>query len=101
MGKTGWIDNEKTETAKMIYVIVDLGSGGTKRTQVNKDSVGKALRTPSSYSQVVLQQCPNIEQKLNKLCLELAKCSIAIYAQGILDIIHQATYRQVNFTPTP
>jgi hypothetical protein len=113
LGKTGWIDNEKIDTAKMQYVIVDLGSGRTKRTRVNKESVGKPLGTPSSYLEAVLQQCPDIEQKLNKLCLELAKCSIAIDAQGILDIIHKklhkattrqqlmgskATWRQVNFT---
>jgi hypothetical protein len=115
-GKTGWIDNDQKDTAKMRYVIVDLGSGRTKKTRVNKESVGKPLGTPSCYAEAVLQQCPDIEQKLIKLCLELAKCSIGIDAAGILGIFNKqlhkatnaqlslgstATFRQVTYTHPP
>jgi hypothetical protein len=69
MGKAGWNNDEHKETAKMQYIIVDLGNGRAKRPQVNKESVGKPLGTPSSYAEAVLQQCPDIKAKLDKLCL--------------------------------
>jgi len=117
VGQTGWIDAEKKETPKQVSVIVDLGNGKTKRTRVNKESVEKPSEAPSCYAEAVMQQCPDIEKRMNKLCSELAKCKIAIDAWGIMEILNEklhkatkkqasmgskATYRQVVFTiPSP
>jgi hypothetical protein len=98
--KSGWIDNEKEETKKMIYVIVDLGNGSTKKTQVNMESVGKPQESPSNYAEAILQQCPNIEVKMDKLCQEIAKCSVAIYGSAMLEFLsnkfQQATDEQTD-----
>jgi hypothetical protein len=100
IGKTGWIDNEKEETKKMIYVIVVLENGSTKKTRVQKESVRKLHGSPSNYTEAILQQCPNIKVKMEKLCRELTKCSVAIDANdGILEIKQKgskATYHHVS-----
>jgi hypothetical protein len=117
IGKTDWIDNANKETSKMYYVYVDLGNETTKRTRVNKNSDRKPVETPSSCGEAVLLQCPDIEVKLDKLCLELAKCSIVIDTIAMIVIIqnrlinaiskqntmgNKATYRHITFTnPAP
>jgi hypothetical protein len=55
----------------MFYVIVDLGDGATKKTRVQKESVRKRQGSPLNYAEAILQQCPDIEVKMDKLCQEL------------------------------
>jgi hypothetical protein len=65
-----------------------LGDGTLKRTFVKKSSAKAATQSsPASYSQAVLQQCPDVEEKLEKLCAELAMCQIEKDPDGILNII--------------
>ena len=102
-GKTGWLDSAKGETAEQVYVIVDSKNSRLKRTRVHKDSVKPALDDtvpPSSYAEAVLQQCPDVEEKLDSLCCELAKCKIEKDAPGIFAILNEkltaATAKQAS-----
>jgi hypothetical protein len=75
-GKTGWCNKDKESTRERLYVIVDLGDGVIRRTFVKKTSAKPAVQpNPASYSEAVLQECPDVEEKLDKLCLELALAS--------------------------
>ena len=82
----------------MSYVIVDLGNNNLKSTRVRKDSVGKPFQPPTCYAEAVIQQNPDIEGKMNKLCAELAKCNIVKDGAGIFEILErklaEATARQ-------
>jgi hypothetical protein len=113
LGKEGWINAEKKGTAKKYYVIIDLGNGETKEALVNKDSVKELDTKPAaSYSEATLREHPDIEAMLDKVCRELAKCSIENDGTGIMEIIqrtltqavrkqellgHKAVYRRVKF----
>jgi hypothetical protein len=112
-GKTGWCNKDKESKKTRLYVIVDLGRGKMKRTWVKKSSVKPAIRSrPTSYSEAVLQQCPDLEEKLEKLCAELAMCKIEKDPIGIEKIISdklneacqmqagkksRALYRTINY----
>jgi hypothetical protein len=88
-GKTGWRNKDKESTRERLYVIVDLGNNKLKATWVKKSSAKPAIQPrPTSYSEAVLQQCPDIEEKLEKLCAELAMCKIERDPNGILAIIN-------------
>jgi hypothetical protein len=98
-GKSGWIDGEKPATAKMYYVIVNLGHA-EKKTRVKKESVRILEDTarPASYAEAALSQNRDIESKLDSLCNDLAKCSIYEDTAGMIAIIkhklHAAAERQ-------
>jgi hypothetical protein len=115
-GKTGWMDADKRPTPKMYYVIVDLGDGTLKSTKVMKTSVGNRHEPPTSYAMAAIQQHPDIEKQITKLCRDLAECSIGRDAQGLFRILEKnlseatetqdqmgsgARYRRVDFSGPP
>jgi hypothetical protein len=67
-----------------------LGNRKEKRTKVNKTSVKAPLEAsvpPSRYAEAVFEQCPDIEDKLDSLCQDLASCHIEKDGPGIFAII--------------
>jgi hypothetical protein len=91
LGKTGWIDNDGTKLDTMVWVYVDnwKGDGRMKHTKVKKSSLAKKHLVPSSYAEAVMQQNPDIEAKLDKLCRDLAMCSIHKDPNGIIELVRQ------------
>jgi hypothetical protein len=91
LGKTGWIDNDALGLNAMVWVYVDnwKGDGRMKHTKVKKSSIAQMHREPTSYAEAVIQQNPDIEAKLDKLCLDLAMCDIDKDAKGIMEVIRQ------------
>ena len=92
LGKTGWIDDDGKALDAMVWVYVDNWNGdghSIKHTKVNKSSVAYGDREPTSYAEAVVQQNPDIEDKLDKLCLNLAMCKIHKDEKGIMDLVHQ------------
>jgi hypothetical protein len=84
IGYGGWIDASKDETALSNPVIVSSfkkkdGSTVDLATTVRKTSVRLAGEDapPRSYAEAVMQQHPKIEQMLEKLCKQLAKCEMS------------------------
>jgi hypothetical protein len=112
-GKTGWLNKEKGSTECQFYVIVSMANNKIKRTRVNKESVAapRDEMAPSSYAEALLQQHPDLEEKMDILCRELAKCKIQKDAAGIYKILNRkieeaikrqskkskAVYREVIF----
>jgi hypothetical protein len=111
-GQTGWVNKDKKSTKERIYVIVDEGDK-LNRTWVKKTSVKPALQPrPTSYSEAVLQQCPDVEARLEALCAELATCLIERDPNGIVDVFNKklteacnthasksrALYRSINYS---
>jgi hypothetical protein len=115
-GKTGWIDNDGSIMEQMVQVYVENwnNKGQTKNAKVMKINIAPLHRpSPSSYAEAVIQQNPDIEDTLEKLCRNLAMCDIKKDGKGIMEVIsnslEQATeeqrklgykkrYRQVNFS---
>jgi hypothetical protein len=108
-----WLNESKLETPKCYYVIVDMGNGVLHKTRLLKSSI-VILETgpPASYSEALLRQNPDIEMQLDKLCQELAKCSVHHDGTGFFAIMQnkinearqtqnslggKATYRIVHF----
>ena len=89
VGKTGWKNKEKGSTRERLYVIVDLGNDVLKRTWVKKSSAkSRTQATPTSFAEAVLQQCPDVEEKLDSLCAELAMCNIGRDPNGLVAIMY-------------
>ena len=65
----------------MIYVVVQKSSkvSYTKWTRLPKTSVKlvSELEEPSSYEEAILDQHPDIDEALDKVMAELAKCKIS------------------------
>jgi hypothetical protein len=85
----------------MIHVILLQRDGTVKKKRLYKSSIKPARNAtvrPASYSEAVLQQCPEVELKMESLCRELARCKIFKDADGIHQILNQklqeATQRQ-------
>ena len=80
-GCNGWLaKNKKVQTRggeKMMCVIVDLGGGQELDTRVLTTSIGKPRTTPKSFAEAVVQQHPDIEEMMDKLCREIAKCGLS------------------------
>jgi hypothetical protein len=91
LGKTGWIDDDAELIATMVWVYVDnwKGDGRIKHTKVKKSSIAQMHGQPTSYAEAVIQQNPDIEAKLDKLCLDLAMCSIHKDGRGIMEVVRQ------------
>jgi hypothetical protein len=89
-GKTGSIDNDAEGLDTMIWVYVDNWKGRhTKHTKVKKSSIAQVHVEATSYAEAVIQQHPDIESTLDKLCLDLAMCGIHKDAKGIMELIHK------------
>jgi hypothetical protein len=85
----GWTQTTKPPTPKMYYVIVDLGNGTLKSTKVMKTSVGRQHEPPTLYAMAAIQQHPDIEKQITKLCRDLAECSIGHDARGLTRILDE------------
>jgi hypothetical protein len=93
IGYTGWINRDGDETAVSIAVIVngykDKKTGVTtnKATTVRTESVRvKAQPAPNSRAEAIMQQHPEIEQTMEKLARQLAKCDLSPLSTSILQI---------------
>jgi hypothetical protein len=94
IGYKGWMDKSKDKTALSYHVVVKSfkkkdGSTIDLATTVRKTSVRRpALETPpASYAEAIMQQHPKVEQLLDKLCKQLAKCELSISDTSILTVI--------------
>jgi hypothetical protein len=82
-GYTGWIDNSRDETTSSVPVIVHGfkrkdGSTADKAATVRKSSVRSAdIQLPNSYAEAIMQQHLKIDQMMDKLCRQLAKCEMS------------------------
>lgn len=88
--QTGWINKDKPATKCRLYVIVhdEHSEDGLRRTFVKKNSVRPAIiSTATTYSQAVIEQCPDVEVQIDQLCAELAMCKIEKDPEGIVAII--------------
>jgi hypothetical protein len=105
MGYMGWINLAGDETAASVPVIVQGfrkkdGSTCDKPATVRRESVRpRALPEPKSRSEACIQQHPDIEQTLEKLARQLARCEINPLSAAIQKIfvakLQEATPRQI------
>jgi hypothetical protein len=92
IGKTGWIDADAKVLDTMVWVYVDNWNGdgrSIKHTKVKKSSISQKDREPTTYAEAVIQQHPDIDATLDKLCLDLAMCNIHKDEKGIMELVHQ------------
>lgn len=88
--RKGWINEDKEAGENTVPVIVDLGKKGEKATYVYENSIEKEpTAAPSSYAEAVLQQCPDLDCSLTKLCRDFAKCNIKTDPAGFFAIIER------------
>jgi hypothetical protein len=106
IGYTGWRNLDGDKTAASVAVIVHgykdkkNGSTSNKTTVVRKTSVSsKAQPAPQSRAEAIMQQHPEIEQTMEKLARQLAKCELSTRSASILHIfatkLQDATARQI------
>ena len=81
-GRRVWKNNAKTDTPKMIYVIIDMGDGKEITTRIKKSSVGPPPENPTSYEEAAVQQIPDLHYHLKKAAYHLAKCQISDWEEA-------------------
>ena len=87
--KTGWINTNKKAGKSTTPVIVDLGEDkGEKETYVFNQNFRKE-KVATSYADAVLDQCPNIQVLMTKLCRDLAQCSIEQDTSGVVALFNK------------
>jgi hypothetical protein len=106
IGYTGWKNLDGDKTAVSIAVIVHgykdkkNGSTSNKTATVRKESVkSKVQPAPKSRAEAIMQQHPEIEQAMEKLARQLAKCELRPRSTSIQKKIatklQDATTRQI------
>jgi hypothetical protein len=105
MGYTGWLNKDGNESAKSVAVIVNgykekNGATSNKTTTVRKESVRPKDQTaPRSRAEAIMQQHPDIEQTMEKLARQLAKCELNPRSTSIQQMfataLQDATARQI------
>ena len=77
-GKKGWIDDDGKVGETTVSVIVNLGpKKGEHATFVYSYSVAtERVTTATTYAEAVMQQCPDLDCALTKICRDFAKCNI-------------------------
>ena len=106
VGCTGWVDLDGDETAACIAVVVNgykdkrSRSASNKSTTVRKESVRlMAQPAPQSRAEAIMQQHPEIEQTMEKLARQLAKCELSPRSASMHKIfarkLQDATARQI------
>jgi hypothetical protein len=119
-GHKGWIDNSGDATTLSVPVIVHKfkrkdGSTVDKAATVRKSSVrSAAIRPAMSHAEAIMQQHPKIDQMMNKLCRQLAKCEMStsdtsiqtVFATKLKAAVEKqvalgadAEWKRVHFTP--
>ena len=91
-GKKGWInlDGGERNSGDTIGVIVNLHRRGEKVTYVYPESIQEEATTqPTSYAEAILEQCPDVDAGLTKICRDLAKCNIKRDSNGIFAVIQR------------
>ena len=81
-GKKAWKNQAKNPTAKMLYVIIDMGEGVELATRIKKKSVGPSIQPPSSYEEAAVQQIPDVHYHLKQAAYHLAKCQITDWEEA-------------------
>jgi hypothetical protein len=80
VGKTGWINNARPETACSLHVVVDENQSETRDAEflacVRKTSVA-ALRATSTAEEFCIQSDAKVAYHLSKLAQALAECGVA------------------------
>ena len=79
IGLTGWFNDAGSTTEKMYSVIVKKKDDKLAITRVMKTSVELAVehaKEPSTYTEAILKQMPDINQTLSKVCDMLAECKV-------------------------
>lgn len=74
LGLTGWRWKGKVDTPKMVSVIVRKEDGTEYGTRLKKDNV-KVSTPPINRVEAALDQHPDIEGQLDKLCKFFAQCA--------------------------
>jgi hypothetical protein len=119
-GCKGWIDNSGDATMSSVPVIVHKfkrkdGSTVDKAATVRKSSLCSAAIQPAmSHAEASMQQHAKIEQMMDKLCCQLAKCEMstsdtsiqAVFVTKLKPAIEKqvalgadAEWKRVHFTP--
>lgn len=75
-GHRAWKNDAKGTTAKMVYVIIDMGDGNELATRIKKKNIGPPVASPSSYEEAAVQQIAAVQYHLKKAAYHLAKCQI-------------------------
>lgn len=119
-GRYGWIDTSRPRKPKMQPVIVNMVEEGyeniTRCMIVNYILMSDVNDVPTTYVEAMLQQHPDIDDMLFKLCREMAMCSVDEHtADQVYDVLnerikqakgeqdrlgHDARWRHVNFEDT-
>lgn len=75
--KRAWLDTEKGETEKMVYVLIEETVGRPLRsTRVLKSNMAELHGPPTSRFQAMLQEKPEIEREIDTLAKKIAKCRV-------------------------
>ena len=76
-GRNGWLNkNRRSKKSRYSYVIVDLEEEGEKPTRVLTTSIRKPHKVPTSFEEAALQQHPDIELAMIRLCEMWAECGL-------------------------
>jgi hypothetical protein len=94
-GRTGWRNDDKQDTRHRTYVIVTLLDGTEKETWVKRRSVADPRGPPTNYFEATLQQHPDIDGLVERLCFEIARCSLGPQNQDA-NPIHVCIHNRLN-----
>jgi hypothetical protein len=96
-GKKGWVDLDRTPGIDTTPVIVNLGKKGEKVTYVYDYSFEvEATTAPTCFAEAIIQQCPDIDCSLTKVCRDFAKCNIKVDPTGFINIVQKKITEAVN-----
>jgi hypothetical protein len=76
-------------------VIVTLLDGTEKETWVKHQSVASPRGSPANYFEATLQQHPDIDGLIEKLCFEIARCSLGPQNRNA-EAIHVSIHNRLN-----
>jgi hypothetical protein len=98
LGYMGWINLAGDETAASVPVIVQ-GFRKKDGSTCNKTAMVRRERVRPRASEAIMQQYPNIEQMMEKLARQLARCEINPRSTAIQQIfaakLQEATAPQI------
>jgi hypothetical protein len=99
-GLQGWLNADKPKTRCYTHVIINKPDGSAFKeyhTKVRHESLRTGnVPTPTTFEEAILQQHPDIEQMIDKLAKELARCHLAHTSQPMLAIINLKLSKHIN-----